>query len=69
MAFVLVQHLAPDHNSILSALIQRYTRMRVVEVEDGMGEGRLTPGAVQASDMGARPRCSRTFICFHCSMG
>ncbi|MCX7143109.1 MAG: chemotaxis protein CheB, partial [Proteobacteria bacterium] len=36
MAFVLVQHLAPDHKSILSDLIRRYTRMRVLEVEDGM---------------------------------
>ena len=36
MAFVLVQHLAPDHKSILSELIQRYTRMQVFEVEDGM---------------------------------
>ncbi len=36
MAFVLVQHLAPDHKSILTELIQRYTRMRVSEVEDGM---------------------------------
>ena len=36
MAFVLVQHLAPDHKSILSDLIRRYTRMSVFEVEDGM---------------------------------
>ncbi len=36
MAFVLVQHLAPDHKSILTDLIRRYTRMRVYEVEDGM---------------------------------
>jgi two-component system CheB/CheR fusion protein len=36
MAFVLVQHLAPDHKSILSDLIRRYTRMEVLEVEDGM---------------------------------
>lgn len=36
MAFVLVQHLAPDHKSILSQLIRRYTRMEVFEVEDGM---------------------------------
>ncbi len=36
MAFVLVQHLAPDHKSILTGLIQRYTRMQVSEVEDGM---------------------------------
>jgi two-component system, chemotaxis family, CheB/CheR fusion protein len=36
MAFVLVQHLAPDHKSILTDLIQRYTRMQVFEVQDGM---------------------------------
>jgi len=36
MAFVLVQHLAPDHKSILSDLVKRYTRMEVFEVEDGM---------------------------------
>ena len=36
MAFVLVQHLAPDHHSILTELLQRYTRMKVHEVEDGM---------------------------------
>ncbi len=36
MAFVLVQHLAPDHKSILCDLIKRYTRMEVFEVEDGM---------------------------------
>jgi two-component system CheB/CheR fusion protein len=36
MAYVLVQHLAPDHASILSELVRRYTRMRVIDVEDGM---------------------------------
>lgn len=36
MAFVLVQHLAPDHKSILTDIIKRYTRMQVFEVEDGM---------------------------------
>ncbi|MEI6563814.1 MAG: chemotaxis protein CheB [bacterium] len=36
MAFVIVQHLAPDHKSILTELIQRYTRMKVFEVTDGM---------------------------------
>ncbi len=36
MAFVLVQHLAPDHTSILTDLIRRYTSMQVFEVEDGM---------------------------------
>ena len=32
MAFVLVQHLAPDHKSILTDLVKRYTRMQVFEV-------------------------------------
>jgi two-component system, chemotaxis family, CheB/CheR fusion protein len=36
IAFVLVQHLAPDHKSILSELIKRYTRMTVYEVKNGM---------------------------------
>ncbi len=36
MAFVLVQHLAPDHKSILTDLVGRYTRMKVFEVKDGM---------------------------------
>lgn len=36
MAFVLVQHLAPDHKSLLTELIQRSTQMKVYEVEDGM---------------------------------
>ena len=36
MACVLVQHLAPDHKSILTDLIRRYTRMQVFEVEDGV---------------------------------
>jgi two-component system CheB/CheR fusion protein len=36
MAFVLVQHLAPDHKSILSELVRRYTRMEVFQVEDGI---------------------------------
>jgi two-component system CheB/CheR fusion protein len=36
MAFVLVQHMAPDHKSILAELIRRYSSMSVFEVEDGM---------------------------------
>jgi two-component system, chemotaxis family, CheB/CheR fusion protein len=36
MAFVLVQHLAPDHKSLLSELVQRYTRMRVHEAAQGI---------------------------------
>jgi two-component system CheB/CheR fusion protein len=36
MAFVIVQHLAPDHKSMLAELIGRHTRMHVREVENGM---------------------------------
>ncbi|MFW5976396.1 MAG: chemotaxis protein CheB [Bacillota bacterium] len=36
MAFVLIQHLAPDHKSSLRDIIQRCTDMEVLEVEDGM---------------------------------
>jgi two-component system CheB/CheR fusion protein len=36
MAFVLIQHLAPDHKSILTDLVRRYTRMEVFEAEDGV---------------------------------
>src|SRR5579863_245178 len=36
MAFVFVQHLARDHKSILSELVQHYTKMEVFEVADGM---------------------------------
>lgn len=36
MAFVLVQHLAPGHKSLLANLVKRYTRMQVFEVEDGV---------------------------------
>ena len=35
MAFVLVQHLAPDYHSALSQLVQRYTSMKVFEIKDG----------------------------------
>ncbi len=36
LSFVLVQHLAPDHKSMLSELVKRYTGMQVFEVQDGM---------------------------------
>jgi two-component system CheB/CheR fusion protein len=55
MAFVLVQHLAPDHKSILTELIQRYTRMKVFEVEDGM---RVKPNCAYIIP----PGCDMAFI-------
>ncbi|PSB32222.1 ATPase, partial [filamentous cyanobacterium Phorm 46] len=36
MAFVLIQHLAPDHKSLLSEILGRTTEMPVNEVKDGM---------------------------------
>ena len=36
MAFVLVQHLAPDHKSMLAELLGKATTMKVVEATDGM---------------------------------
>jgi len=36
IAFVLIQHLAPDHESMMAELLGRYTAMPVVEVEDRM---------------------------------
>jgi two-component system CheB/CheR fusion protein len=36
MAFVLVQHLDPHHESILHKLLSKATEMPVIQVEDGM---------------------------------
>jgi two-component system, chemotaxis family, CheB/CheR fusion protein len=36
MAFVVVQHLDPDHKSILIDLVRQYTSMQVFMVEDGL---------------------------------
>jgi two-component system, chemotaxis family, CheB/CheR fusion protein len=36
MAFILVQHLSPNHKSLLAELVRRCTRMQVYQVEDGM---------------------------------
>jgi len=43
MAFVLVQHLDPSHESLLPGLLSHATRMPVIVVEDGM---RLEPNQV-----------------------
>ena len=42
-AFVVVQHLSPDHKSIMANLLARHTRMPVSVVEDGMS---LAPNSV-----------------------
>lgn len=36
MAFVLVQHMSPNHESILSELIKKYTTMKVFDVIEGI---------------------------------
>ncbi|MHC5932474.1 chemotaxis protein CheB, partial [Nostoc sp.] len=36
MAFVLIQHLDPNHKSLLSEILGRTTKMPVKEVQDGM---------------------------------
>src|SRR3954451_850447 len=36
MPFVLVQHLSPDHKSLMADILGRRTRMAVHQVEDGM---------------------------------
>ncbi|MEI6269098.1 MAG: chemotaxis protein CheB [Methylococcaceae bacterium] len=55
MAFILVQHLAPDHKSLLTELIQHCTRMPVIEVEDGMT---VKPNCVYIIP----PNCDMAFI-------
>jgi two-component system CheB/CheR fusion protein len=35
-AFVVVQHLSPDHKSLMSELLAKHTAMKVVEASDGM---------------------------------
>ncbi len=43
MAFVIIQHLSPDHKSVLGDIIQKHTNMRVLTIEPGLG---LEPGCV-----------------------
>lgn len=43
MAFVVIQHLDPDHQDIMPELLQRFTAMPVIQAGDGMG---LEPNSV-----------------------
>ena len=36
MAFVVIQHLSPQHKSIMASLLEKHTRMTVRQIEDGM---------------------------------
>ncbi len=55
MAFVLVQHLAPDHESLLTELVRRYTRMKVFLITDGLV---VQPGCVYIIP----PGCNLAFL-------
>jgi two-component system, chemotaxis family, CheB/CheR fusion protein len=35
-SFVIIQHLSPDHKSLMGELLARHTGMRIMEAEDGM---------------------------------
>jgi two-component system CheB/CheR fusion protein len=43
IAFVVIQHLAPEHKSVMGTLLEKYTKLKVAEVRDGM---RVQPGCV-----------------------
>ena len=36
MAFVLIQHILPGYKSIMVDILKKYTRMKVLQIEDGM---------------------------------
>src|SRR5262245_10024281 len=48
-AFVFVQHLAPEHESMLSALLQHHTKMPVADARDG---ARIESGRVYVAPPG-----------------
>src|SRR5687768_12955261 len=35
-SFVIVQHLSPDHKSLMGELLAKHTSMRIIEAEDNM---------------------------------
>ena len=42
MAFVIIQHLSPDHRSLLADILGKYTAMPVLEAKNGMHVRRNT---------------------------
>ena len=36
MAFVIIQHLSPDHKSLLAEILGKYSAMPITEIQDGM---------------------------------
>lgn len=43
VAFVIIQHLAPEHKSVMGSLLEKYTKLKVVEIRNGM---QLHPGYI-----------------------
>lgn len=67
-AFVVIQHLSPDHKSMMASLLQRHTRMPVIMVEDDMPVGAnqvflIPPGSImhmEAGHLRLTPKSPRT---------
>ncbi len=54
MAFVVIQHLSPQHKSILGDILKKDTSMKVIEVQDGMS---IVPNCIYCPlrGMGEKP--------------
>ncbi len=50
LSFVIIQHLAPTHKSIMGVLLQKYTKMPIHEIEDGT---RVEPNSIYLNPPGA----------------
>ena len=60
MAFVLVQHLAPDHKSILADLPGKTTAMRVIAARDGIEIAKHRHGhLLEQRRRNMQPHCAR----------
>lgn len=58
MAFVLIQHLSPDHESLLTEILARVTPLPVRDVQNGMAsraKPRVCDSPQHQNDFGARP--------------
>lgn len=43
VAFVVIQHLAPEHKSMMRQLLEKYTALKIIEIQDGM---KIKPGCL-----------------------
>ena len=69
MAFVLVQHLDPDHTSMLGELLRPHTAMPVVDAQDQMALAATNSCdfAKFHPDLGRRPYCGLPYRPRHAS--